>query len=42
LLFLGVLLIILGIQFFSVGLLGEMITKSNIEKEEPAVKDIIK
>jgi glycosyltransferase involved in cell wall biosynthesis len=42
LLFLGVLLIILGIQFFSVGLLGEMITKSNIEKDEPALKDIVK
>jgi glycosyltransferase involved in cell wall biosynthesis len=42
LLFLGILLIILGIQFFSVGLLGEMITKSNIEKDEPAIKDIIK
>ncbi|MBC8205155.1 glycosyltransferase family 2 protein [bacterium] len=33
--FLGILLILLGVQFFSIGLLGEMITRSSI-KETPA------
>jgi len=42
LLFLGVLLIILGIQFFSTGLLGEMITRNNIRQEEPNIKEIVK
>ncbi len=42
LLFLGVLLLILGIQFFSIGLLGEMITKSNISEQEYSRKEIVK
>jgi glycosyltransferase involved in cell wall biosynthesis len=42
LLFLGVLLIILGIQFFSTGLLAEMVTRSNIKQEEPNIKEVIK
>jgi glycosyltransferase involved in cell wall biosynthesis len=42
LLFLGVLLIILGIQFFSVGLLGEMITRANVKGDEPNIKEIVK
>jgi glycosyltransferase involved in cell wall biosynthesis len=42
LLFLGVLLIILGIQFFSVGLLGEMITRTSAKQEEPNLKDVVK
>ena len=42
LLFLGVLLLILGIQFFSIGLLGEMITKSNISDQEYSIKEVVK
>jgi glycosyltransferase involved in cell wall biosynthesis len=42
LLMLGVLLLILGIQFFSFGLLGEMITKiSNVNDEEHKIKQIL-
>jgi len=32
-LFLGVLMIVVGIQFFSIGLIGEMIVKSGRYKE---------
>lgn len=39
LLFLGILLIIVGIQFFSIGLIGEIIVYSNHNKEEYAIKD---
>jgi glycosyltransferase involved in cell wall biosynthesis len=42
LLFLGVLLIILGIQFFSLGLLGEMITRQHIAEQEYSIKEIIR
>lgn len=38
----GIMLIIVGIQFFSVGLLGEMITKSRRTEEEYSIKEIIK
>jgi len=38
-LFLGMLLIIVGVQMFSVGLLGEMLVKSSIHEEEYIVKD---
>ena len=33
LLIFGVLLIVIGIQFFSLGLIGEMISNSNQDKE---------
>ncbi|MGY8786760.1 MAG: hypothetical protein ACKVH5_00510 [Fidelibacterota bacterium] len=33
LLMLGVLIIVVGIQFFSIGLVGEMIANSNQDKE---------
>lgn len=37
LLFLGILLILVGVQFFSIGFLGEMINKGQVEKQKPAV-----
>jgi hypothetical protein len=33
LLIFGVMLIVIGIQFFSIGLLGELITRSNQDNE---------
>ncbi len=38
-LFLGMLLIIVGVQLFSVGLLGEMLVKSSLNEEEYIIKD---
>jgi len=38
----GILLIIVGIQFVSIGLLGEMISKSRQESEEYAIRDYIR
>ncbi len=38
-LFLGMLLIIVGVQFFVFGLLGEMLVKSSINEKEYIVKD---
>ncbi len=38
----GVLLIIVGIQFISIGLLGEMISKSKQTEEEYAIRDFIR
>jgi hypothetical protein len=38
LLFLGLLLVIIGVQFFSIGLLGEMITESVSENDNYLVK----
>ncbi|HMN49267.1 MAG TPA: glycosyltransferase family 2 protein [Ignavibacteriaceae bacterium] len=38
-LFLGMLLIIVGVQFFSVGLLGEMLVHQNQSEKEYVVKD---
>lgn len=38
-LFLGMLLIIVGVQLFSVGLLGEMLVRSSIREEEYIIKD---
>ncbi|HBX64710.1 MAG TPA: glycosyltransferase, partial [Balneolaceae bacterium] len=35
LLFLGILLMVVGVQFFSTGLLGEMINKNNVESQKP-------
>ncbi len=39
--FLGILLIIVGIQFVSIGLLGEMINRNQQEKEVYNVRDIL-
>ncbi len=38
-LFLGMLLIIVGVQFFSVGLLGEMIVHNTKDDSEYVIKD---
>ena len=38
----GIMLIIVGIQFFSIGLLGEMISKSRRLEEEYSIKEIVK
>ena len=38
-LFLGMLLIIVGVQFFVFGLLGEMLVKNSINEKEYIVKD---
>ncbi|TVQ66881.1 MAG: glycosyltransferase [Balneolaceae bacterium] len=39
LLFLGILLILLGVQFFSIGFLGEMINRWHIRSRRPEVSD---
>lgn len=41
LLFLGVLLMVLGVQFFSTGLLGELINRNHVEGQKPNIKDTI-
>jgi len=41
LLFIGVMLVILGMQFVSIGLLGEMITRSHAEGHRQAVRSIL-
>jgi len=41
LLFIGVMLVILGMQFVSIGLLGEMITRSHAEGHRHAVRSIL-
>ncbi len=41
LLFLGILLMVLGVQLFSTGLLGELININHVEKRKPRVRDII-
>ena len=38
LLFLGILLMVLGVQFFSTGLLGELINKNHVENQKPNVR----
>ena len=39
-LFLGILLLIIGIQFFSIGLLGELFIKSNIQRNRKGYSTI--
>lgn len=39
LLFLGILLIILGVQFFSIGFLGEMINRWHVRSRRPEISD---
>ncbi len=41
LLFLGVLMVIVGIQFISIGLLGEMITETQKKKYDYSIKNIL-
>ena len=38
LLFLGILLMVLGVQFFSTGLLGELINRNHVENQKPALR----
>jgi glycosyltransferase involved in cell wall biosynthesis len=38
----GFLLIIIGVQFISIGLLGEMISKTRVSAEEYAIRDYLK
>lgn len=39
LLFLGILLMVLGIQFLSTGLLGELINKNHVERQKPNIRE---
>lgn len=41
LLFLGILLMVLGVQFFSTGFLGELINRNHVEKQKPGIREII-
>lgn len=41
LLFLGILLVIVGIQFISIGLLGEMITETQQKKTDYSIKSVL-
>jgi glycosyltransferase involved in cell wall biosynthesis len=41
LLFLGILLVIVGVQLFSIGLLSEMLAYSNRDQEQPQIKNIL-
>ena len=41
LLFLGILLVIVGIQFISIGLLGEMITETQKRKSDYSIKNVL-
>ena len=39
LLFLGILLILIGVQFFSIGFLGEIYNQGQIKKEKPGIAE---
>jgi glycosyltransferase involved in cell wall biosynthesis len=39
---LGIMLVIVGVQFFSIGLLGEMVSKTQQRDEEYSIRDIIR
>ncbi|MEX0647953.1 MAG: glycosyltransferase family 2 protein [Balneolaceae bacterium] len=39
LLFLGVLLVVVGVQFFSIGFLGEMLNRGQVKKQKPNISD---
>lgn len=41
LLFLGILLIMVGVQFFSIGFLGEMINKGQLETQKPTIGETV-
>ncbi|MEX2364827.1 MAG: glycosyltransferase family 2 protein [Balneolaceae bacterium] len=41
LLFLGILLMVFGVQLFSTGLLGELINKNHVEKQKPRIREEI-
>jgi glycosyltransferase involved in cell wall biosynthesis len=39
LLFLGILLMVLGVQLFSTGLIGELINKNHVDKQKPRIRE---
>ncbi|WP_340104714.1 glycosyltransferase family 2 protein [Rhodohalobacter sp. 8-1] len=39
LLFLGILLVVIGVQFFSIGFLGEMVNKNRVHKYMPGIEE---
>lgn len=41
LLFLGILLMVVGVQFFSTGLIGELINKNNVENQKPRIRETV-
>jgi glycosyltransferase involved in cell wall biosynthesis len=41
LLFLGILLLVLGVQLFSTGLIGELINRNHVERQKPGIRDLI-
>lgn len=41
LLFLGIMLVVVGVQFFSIGFLGDMINKGQVKKEKPNISNKI-
>jgi hypothetical protein len=41
LLFLGIMLVVIGVQFFSIGFLGDMINKGQVKKRDPNIRDRI-
>lgn len=41
LLFLGILLIMVGVQFFSIGFIGEMINKGQLESQKPTIGETV-
>lgn len=41
LLFLGILLMVVGVQFFSTGLIGELINKNNVEDQKPRIREVV-
>lgn len=41
LLFLGILLMVLGVQIFSTGLIAELVNKNHVEKQKPRIRDYV-
>lgn len=41
LLYLGILLLVLGVQFFSTGLIGELINRNHVERQKPQIREKI-
>jgi glycosyltransferase involved in cell wall biosynthesis len=41
LLFLGIMLVVIGVQFFSIGFLGDMINKGQVQNRKPNIRDRI-
>lgn len=39
LLFLGILLMVVGVQFFSTGLIGELINKTQVKRQKPRIRE---